>query len=139
MIANQFFARIAANSRDTIAACCHVFYPVSELAIFRQSACRKRQYLVGNNQALSASLSLATKNLPGSISRTYVPCRKKTSICLSVFVVLYGTLLRKKAVDYTFLLRLSQKRQSFVGNENGLSETRRVSDKAFLVLSLLNG
>ena len=42
-----FFGRVAASSGDTSAACRHVFYPVSELAIFRQSACRKRQIFVG--------------------------------------------------------------------------------------------
>ena len=92
--------------------------PVSELAIFRQGACRKRQTLVRKDKALSEDvLFLAEKNLRRSRSRTYVPCR-----LLSFFG---GIILRKWKVDWTFLLRLSKKRQRFVGNNKALSETKK--------------
>jgi hypothetical protein len=92
---DRIFGHFAARRGDTSAACRHVFYPVSELAIFRQNACwnrqalcRKQQMLVGNDKALSANLSLAEKT---SVEVYHEPtCLvgiKTTSICFSVFVV----------------------------------------------------
>ena len=43
---NRFLGHFAARLGDMSAACRHVCYPVSELANFRQSACRKQQTLV---------------------------------------------------------------------------------------------
>jgi hypothetical protein len=64
VLVNLFFGRIAASSGDKSSACSHVFYPVSELAIFRQSACRKRQLLVGNKKCLSETTKLYRQVYP---------------------------------------------------------------------------
>jgi hypothetical protein len=54
-------SRIFVRRGDTSAACRHVCYPVLDLANFRQSVCRKRQTLVGNNKALSEATNACRK------------------------------------------------------------------------------
>jgi hypothetical protein len=102
VLVNQILGRIAASSGNTSAVCRHMFFSVSEIAIFWQSACQKWQsfVVVRNDKALSASLSFGEKNLRRSILWIYVPCREKQQAyaCLSLSFSC-GILLHKKEVD----------------------------------------
>ena len=99
--------------------------------------CWKQQSLVRNDKALSASLSFAEKNLIRSISRTYVPCRKKTtSICLPVFVVFlwysFTLIINRLGILVKIIsetTKPSRKLEGFVGNEKGLPETTKLCRK----------
>ena len=75
---NGFLVNSAVWCWITSAVCHQACYSVSKLAIF----------FVGNN-ALSANLSLAKKNLRRNIWQTNMPCkRKKKNTCLLAFVFL---------------------------------------------------
>jgi hypothetical protein len=60
-------------------------------------------------------------------------------MCLSVFDVFCGTILRKWKEDKTFLLRLSKKLQRFVGDNKGLPERTKLHQKHQTVLGNDNG
>jgi hypothetical protein len=106
---NLFFGHFDARRGNTSAACRpHVCYPVSELAIFRQGACRKRQALVGIDKALLETKRLCRQIYPllrktsVEVVYQYPKCIvgiKTTSICVSVFVVFCGTVPCKWTVD----------------------------------------
>ena len=82
---NRSFGHFAARRGDTSAACRHVCYPLSELENFLQSACQKRQTLVGNDKRLSEKAKLCPKRqtLVGNdkkrLSETAKPCWKRQS------------------------------------------------------------
>ena len=92
MLVSRFFGCIAASSGDTIAARRHVFYPVSELAIFRQS-------IVGNDKALPASLSLAEKTSVEVYHEHTCLLKKNDKHMLVGLCRFFVSLLCKKEVD----------------------------------------
>ncbi len=118
------------------------------------NACWKRQTLVGNDKRLSETTKLSRQINPKQrkafVEMYHEPMclvgkNRQAHACRSLSFF-RSTYLRKRNVDKTFWLRLSKKRQGFVGNNKRLSETTKPcwkrqsfvgNDKAFFVLSSL--
>ena len=86
--------------------------------------CRKRQRLVGNFiLSIKKHPQKHTMNLHAlsDVKRQPHACRPLSFMC--------GTSVHKKSVGWTLQLGLSEKRQSFVGNDKALSETTKLCRK----------